>query len=319
MLLAGLNVRAVLTDDPRRVIRRCLGVLSLLCSLSGVASAGELINLSTRGFVGTGDNVLIGGLVIEGDSTTVIVRAPGPSLSAFGVTGVLVNPTLQIFSGQTSIAFNDDWQTSPQAAAIAASGFAPSDPLEPAILITLGPGPYTAIVRGANGSTGVALVEIFLLQQGDFSGTWAIDTNKTSDTCNIPLVSVRDTLTVNQNGTNLTANLPGNILLSGTVDASGQFTLEQTNPQQATSGTCTFEVAVSLSGNFSKGAATATLHRGQVSGSCPPGVDCAAVFDGTITKIGSLQGGALGEQGVDGSGSSVSDAVIDLLGRSGLR
>ncbi len=133
----------------------------LASCLPGVAGAGELVNLSTRGFVGTGDNVLIGGFIIEGSPTTVLVRAPGPSLSAFGVPGVLANPTLELFSGQTSIAFNDDWQTSPNASAITASGLAPSDPREPALLITLTPGPYTAIVRGAGGTTGVALVEIF--------------------------------------------------------------------------------------------------------------------------------------------------------------
>jgi hypothetical protein len=74
---------------------------------------------------------------------------------------VLANPVVQLFSGQTALAANDDWQTSPQAAAIAASGLAPSHPVESAILITLAPGPYTAIVRGVGGTTGVGLVEVF--------------------------------------------------------------------------------------------------------------------------------------------------------------
>jgi hypothetical protein len=136
-------------------------------------SAARLTNISTRGRVETADNVMIGGFIIEGDtSKRVLVRAIGPSLADFGVSGPLADPMVQLFSGQTAIAENNDWQVSlplcqqsghtcGDAAAIGATGSAPSHPLEAAILITLPPGPYTAIVSGVGGTTGVGLVEVF--------------------------------------------------------------------------------------------------------------------------------------------------------------
>lgn len=125
-------------------------------------SEAPLINLSTRGNVLTGDDVMIGGFVISGTTPqTVIVRARGPSLVPFGISNVLANPVLQLFSGQTMIAANDDWQSDPGAAAVEASGLAPASTLEAALRITLAPGPYTVIVTGAGGSTGVGIVEVF--------------------------------------------------------------------------------------------------------------------------------------------------------------
>ena len=121
-----------------------------------------LINIATRGQVQTGDNVMIGGFIIQGNGPqTVVVRARGPSLTAAGVPGALANPVLQLYSGQTVIAANDDWQTAANAATLQASGFAPSEALESAILITLNPGAYTAIVSGAGGTTGVGIIEVF--------------------------------------------------------------------------------------------------------------------------------------------------------------
>jgi hypothetical protein len=121
-----------------------------------------LINIATRGLVQTGNDVMIGGFVIQGNfPKTVIVRARGPSLASTGITNPLANPMLQLFSGQTQIAVNDDWQTATYAAQISANGFAPANPLESAIMITLNPGAYTAIVTGVGGTTGVAIVEVF--------------------------------------------------------------------------------------------------------------------------------------------------------------
>jgi len=112
--------------------------------------------------VQTGDNVMIGGFVIEGtEPKTVLIRANGPSLAAFGVQGALANPRLQLNSGQTVVASNDDWQSASNASAIQATGLAPTNPLESAILMTLNPGAYTAIVSGVNGGTGVGIVEVF--------------------------------------------------------------------------------------------------------------------------------------------------------------
>jgi hypothetical protein len=119
-------------------------------------------NISTRAQALTGDNVLIGGFIIGGSSAkTVVVRARGPSLTPLGVPNALANPVLSLFSGQTLLASNDDYATAANAAALQASGFAPPHQQEAAILATLSPGAYTAIVMGAGGTTGVALVEVF--------------------------------------------------------------------------------------------------------------------------------------------------------------
>ena len=129
-------------------------------------ASSELANVSTRGFVGTGDNAMIGGVIIGPNGApdaTLVVRAIGPTLVNFGVTGSLADPTLALHdSDGTLIASNNDWQDDPgQAADIEAAGLAPGDPHESAIYITVPTGPYTAIVTGNNGTTGVALVEIY--------------------------------------------------------------------------------------------------------------------------------------------------------------
>jgi len=138
-----------------------------------VPGSARLVNISTRGRVDTGDNVLIGGFVVEGTTLRrVLVRAVGPSLANFGVPGALSNPVLQVFSGPTPIARNDDWQTvDPMCQAsgygcgspseIQATGLAPSNALESAILITLPPGAFTVVVSGVSGGTGVGLVEVY--------------------------------------------------------------------------------------------------------------------------------------------------------------
>lgn len=129
------------------------------------ASAIHLKNLSTRGLVGTGSNVMIGGFILGGGvSTNVIVRGIGPSLTNSGVSGALANPTLTIFNAQgTAIDANDDWTTSANKTAISNSGLAPTNDLESATYDTLGAGNYTAVLQGVNGATGVALVEIYEL------------------------------------------------------------------------------------------------------------------------------------------------------------
>ena len=122
----------------------------------------RLANLSTRAPARTGEDVLIGGFIIGGtQSKTVVVRARGPSLAALGVPNALPNPVLQLFSGQTPIASNDDWGQAVNAAAIQSSGFAPSDSLESAVLVSLAPGAYTAVISGASGATGAGIVEVF--------------------------------------------------------------------------------------------------------------------------------------------------------------
>lgn len=129
-------------------------------------SAGpRLINLSTRARVGTGDNVVIGGLVVEGPrARKLLLRAIGPSLSAFGVNGALSLPEIELYDAHgQSIASSAGWSQEARAGLVGASGFAPSDAREGAILARLPPGAYTAIVRGRSGTTGVALVEAYEL------------------------------------------------------------------------------------------------------------------------------------------------------------
>ncbi len=121
-------------------------------------------NLSTRGRVESGDNVMIGGFIVGGDQTTkVVVRGIGPSLTANGVVNALPDPVLALHDGNGAlIVENDDWR-SLQEDAITQAGIAPKDDRESAILATLQPGAYTAIVRGKDNGSGVGLVEIYNL------------------------------------------------------------------------------------------------------------------------------------------------------------
>src|SRR5207244_1348694 len=134
-----------------------------------------LANVSTRSFVQTDDNVMIGGFIVQGTQPKrVILRAIGPELSQYGLPNPLVDPTLELHDSTGAlIASNDNWQhtiiggiiTSDQVQDILDSGHAPTDPSESAIIATLPSGNYTAIVRGVNNTIGVALVEVYDLDQ----------------------------------------------------------------------------------------------------------------------------------------------------------
>jgi len=136
------------------------------------ATSGSVLgNIATRGFVQTGDNAMIGGFIVVTQPTRVIIRAIGPSLTQFGVPDALANPQLELHDPTSTIAQNNDWQTtqiggvitSDQVAAIQNSQLAPGNAAESAIIATLQPGSYTAIVRGVNNTTGNALVEVYAL------------------------------------------------------------------------------------------------------------------------------------------------------------
>jgi hypothetical protein len=132
-----------------------------------LSTASKLANISTRAFVQTGDNVLIGGFIVGGsDPRNVVVRAIGPSLTRAGLTNVLADPTLELHDGNgTLLQSNDNWKDDEtQAHVIKILGLAPTDNLESALIATLAPGPYTAIAAGKNGGIGIALVEIYNLQ-----------------------------------------------------------------------------------------------------------------------------------------------------------
>jgi hypothetical protein len=132
--------------------------------LNSGSSPAILANISTRGFVGTTDKVLIGGIIILGASDQqVLIRAIGPSLAGQGVNGALADPVLELHNQDGSLIYsNDNWMDPPNdVQAIMNTTIPPTDEAESAILITLAPGNYTAIVSGKNGTTGVALVEVY--------------------------------------------------------------------------------------------------------------------------------------------------------------
>lgn len=127
---------------------------------------GSVANISTRGKVETGDQIMIGGFIIGGSKPTkVIVRAIGPSLLSQGVPDALLDPTLDLYDSEgTLVAANDNWRSTQQNAIIATS-LTPTDNREAAIVQTLAPGAYSAVVRGQNDTTGVALFEVYALGQ----------------------------------------------------------------------------------------------------------------------------------------------------------
>jgi len=127
-------------------------------------AANPLINMSTRARVLTGNDVMIGGFVIQGTAPqTVAIVVTGPSLAAFGITNPLANPTLTLVrsSDQVALDSNDNWQAHANATQLQAAGFAPSNTLEAAIYTTLPPGAYTALVQGVGGGTGVAVIGVY--------------------------------------------------------------------------------------------------------------------------------------------------------------
>ena len=128
------------------------------------SAASELANISTRGFVDVDDNVMIAGLIVTptgGANVNILVRALGPTLGDFGVPDALVNPTLDLVnSSGTVIRSNDNWKDS-QRAVIEATGLAPNHDAESALVESVAPGAYTAIVRGNGRTTGVGLVEVY--------------------------------------------------------------------------------------------------------------------------------------------------------------
>jgi hypothetical protein len=132
------------------------------------AAGAQLANISTRGFVQTGSNVMIGGFILGGSSgnTRVAIRGIGPSLSQSGVSNVLPDPTLALHDGNgTTLISNDNWQDDPSSATqLSTHGLGLQNNLESGIFITLPPGTFTAILAGKNGGTGVGLVEVYNLQ-----------------------------------------------------------------------------------------------------------------------------------------------------------
>jgi hypothetical protein len=186
-LVAGSRDAALLTTLPPgnyTMVVEGAGTGTVLAEVydAGEGAAGaarNLTNISTRGFVRTGDGVIVSGLIVGGNvPARVLIRGIGPGLAAYGVPDVLANPVLTLYRGATVLARNDDWESplavSPQQAAasgpeiVAANAAAGAFALAPgsrdaALVIVLAPGPYTAILSGAGESTGAGLIEVYQL------------------------------------------------------------------------------------------------------------------------------------------------------------
>jgi len=122
----------------------------------------QLANISTRMRVEAGDNVLIAGFIVQGSGDKrIIIRGIGPSLATFGIPDALQDPTLELYSGGGLITANDNWPENSNAVEIITSGLAPLNPNESALLLSVAPGSYTAVLRGKGGSTGIGLVEVY--------------------------------------------------------------------------------------------------------------------------------------------------------------
>lgn len=133
------------------------------------STPSKIANISTRGFVETADNRLIGGFIVGGDASStreVVVRAIGPSLSEAKIANPLADPFLDVRDGNGNpIATNDNWKDDPNAGKVSEFGLAPKNDLESALYLVVAPGAYTGIISGNGGSSGVGLVEVYGVNQ----------------------------------------------------------------------------------------------------------------------------------------------------------
>ena len=145
--------------------------IALVEVYDGAAGSGpSIVNASTRAFVGTGTSVLIPGFVIGGTGTLrLLVRAVGPTLGTFGVPDAVGDPTITLFRGPTALATNDNWSTAANAVEVATAAAAvgaftlPAGSRDAALLVTLSPGSYSAVISGVGNTTGTALVELYVV------------------------------------------------------------------------------------------------------------------------------------------------------------
>jgi hypothetical protein len=174
----------------------------------------HLANISTRIRVESGDNVLIAGFIVHGTgSKRIIIRGIGPSLATFGVPSPLLDPTLELYSGGNLIAANDNWTEKSNVGEIITSNLAPSNSDESALLLSVAPGTYSAVLRGKAGSTGIGLVEVYDL-----------DTDGTARAVNI---STRGFVLTGENvmigGLILTGNEPSQLVIRAIGPSLGVF------------------------------------------------------------------------------------------------
>jgi glucose/arabinose dehydrogenase len=159
---AAAGIYTCVATNAAGSLTSALGTLTF----AATGTDGRLVNISTRAPVGSGNNAMTAGFIVGGSlSKTFLIRAAGPALAPFGVTGLLPDPQLSLFSGQTAMASNQGWGGDPQVAAVAASvgafSWGSAGTPDSALVVTLPPGAYTAQVTGAAGDGGVALVEVY--------------------------------------------------------------------------------------------------------------------------------------------------------------
>jgi sugar lactone lactonase YvrE len=186
---------------------------------------GLPLNISTRMDVLTADKVMIAGFIIVGsDAKKVLVRGIGPSLSAFGITGTLNDPTLQLKQGDTVLATNDDWKENEQA--INDTGIPPKDDRESAIVMTLPPGSYTAIESGKGDTTGIGLIEVYDLDRAANSSLGNISTRGFVETGNNVMIGGFIIVGGNGAGKVLIRGIGPSLTAFGIADALANPTLE---------------------------------------------------------------------------------------------
>jgi hypothetical protein len=160
-IAAGLPGEA---DNARTIERTAFAAAAYRLQTQAPAAAGTLINVATRALVGTGEQVLIAGFVVNGaQPKPMLLRAAGPALRGFGVADALADPVLRVLRGAAVVAENDNWSGADIGAAAARAGAFPfaAGSADAAVLVTLAPGAYTAVVEGVRGATGAGLVEAF--------------------------------------------------------------------------------------------------------------------------------------------------------------
>jgi cytochrome c peroxidase len=160
--LLTLSGNALYTDSKWSDPFRADGTITLTNVPGASPTPAQALNISTRLEVGTGDNVMIGGFIIKGNSSkSVLIRGLGPSLSNLGLAGVLLDPVLELRGTNGAVLFqNDNWKDD-QRAQIEGTAFQPTDDREPVIVASLPPAAYTTILTGKNQTTGIGLIEIY--------------------------------------------------------------------------------------------------------------------------------------------------------------
>ena len=150
--------------DAKSLLARITALLVLSGLLSVPVLASDILNMSTRGFAGVGEETLTPGIVVTGsDSTEILVKVRGPSLPD-SISGRLFDPKFTLMrltdNGPVPVISNDNWEEGETASLVLQTGLAPSSPLEPAVVVELDPGSYTVLVSGVGGTTGVALPSV---------------------------------------------------------------------------------------------------------------------------------------------------------------